>query len=810
MCARNQNTNINGSVGTQGATGAQGPAGAKGDTGAQGPAGAKGDKGDKGDPFNASSGLDLSCNSITDISRVTFCNNIAIDISGGPADPNIVMGHSASVKDATNSIAIGNLAYTGSGNENISIGNRAGHNSANGNSRIYIGRNAGRGGGLNYTGNIAIGHQAGATHAGDFTIAIGHQHNFSQHQHKGAIAIGHDTGTTQSSSQQGEWSIALGGKAGQYDICHNTIIINATGDSLDNAEGTHRLFIKPIRNDISKNVLYYSHDTGEITYGQAGAATGGLDLSCNSIKDVSGIHFCDKKTYIGSGNVKIGPISDISSGELQLMDISGDNYVGFKAPADISKNQIWTLPNIDGSKDQVLKTDGSGALQWDSVSSTTAVNLWYESWHLTDTSPGMTGVNLHNYVYWHGFWVPATGVYHTLRVRVRYQGGPSARLYGNIYESNGDIVNPKPTGSPLGTTAISSFLSQDDQYVTINLGNNIYLTRNKIYYVALKWTGGGGSAYTFYATDFASSEIYHSLAWRSKLAHSPTGLPDPASGATPQETGGIQAAFWFQIFGDQIAPGAATGIKGDTGDKGDIGPAGLSGPQGEKGDTGLAGSPGIQGEQGDTGPAGSSGTQGEQGDKGDTGATGAKGDTGVQGPAGAKGDKGDTGAAGAKGDTGVQGPAGAKGDKGDTGAAGAKGDTGVQGPAGVKGDTGDTGAAGAKGDTGVQGPAGVKGDTGDTGAVGAKGDTGVQGPAGVKGDTGDTGAAGAKGDTGVQGPEGTKGDTGDTGAAGAKGDTGVQGPEGTKGDTGDTGAAGAKGDTGVQGPAGTKGEIREQ
>lgn len=73
---------------------------------------------------------------------------------------------------------------------------------------------------------------------------------------------------------------------------------------------------------------------------------------------------------------------------------------------------------------------------------------------------------------------------------------------------------------------------------------------------------------------------------------------------------------------------AATGQKGDAGEKGDRGD---QGPKGEKGDQG---DPGLRGEQGDTG------AQGPKGDKGDQGERGPKGDPGQDGRDGADGKDG--------------------------------------------------------------------------------------------------------------------------------------------------------------------------
>ena len=43
---------------------------------------------------------------------------------------------------------------------------------------------------------------------------------------------------------------------------------------------------------------------------------------------------------------------------------NGSNYLAFKAPASLGGDVTFTLPDGDGSADQVLKTDGSGTLAW--------------------------------------------------------------------------------------------------------------------------------------------------------------------------------------------------------------------------------------------------------------------------------------------------------------------------------------------------------------------------------------------------------------------------------------------------------------
>ena len=52
---------------------------------------------------------------------------------------------------------------------------------------------------------------------------------------------------------------------------------------------------------------------------------------------------------------------DGSNKELRFYE--GSNYVGFEAPA-LSADQIWVLPDADGTAGFALKTDGSGNLSW--------------------------------------------------------------------------------------------------------------------------------------------------------------------------------------------------------------------------------------------------------------------------------------------------------------------------------------------------------------------------------------------------------------------------------------------------------------
>jgi hypothetical protein len=50
--------------------------------------------------------------------------------------------------------------------------------------------------------------------------------------------------------------------------------------------------------------------------------------------------------------------------DLRFADSDSSNWVAFQAPATISSNVTWTLPNADGTNGQVLSTNASGTLNW--------------------------------------------------------------------------------------------------------------------------------------------------------------------------------------------------------------------------------------------------------------------------------------------------------------------------------------------------------------------------------------------------------------------------------------------------------------
>jgi hypothetical protein len=109
---------------------------------------------------------------------------------------------------------------------------------------------------------VAVGNGAGGTSQGNSAIAIGIGAGQST-QGVEAIAIGNSAG----SLTQGMSSIAIGKNAGRNFQGNNTIILNATGDILEQTTA-NTFTVAPVRNDVANvaQILFYNITTKEITY----------------------------------------------------------------------------------------------------------------------------------------------------------------------------------------------------------------------------------------------------------------------------------------------------------------------------------------------------------------------------------------------------------------------------------------------------------------------------------------------------------------------------------------------------------------
>jgi len=128
---------------------------------------------------------------------------------------------------------------------------------------------------------VALGNASGQSSMGNFAVALGASSG-NILQGIESLACGSFSGHT----NLGYQSVALGHRAsfngGDFS---NTIVINATGTNLD-PEGTDRTYIKPIREQLNNDFLFYDSISGEVTRSVAVNFTSNLLL--NNQAGVSG------------------------------------------------------------------------------------------------------------------------------------------------------------------------------------------------------------------------------------------------------------------------------------------------------------------------------------------------------------------------------------------------------------------------------------------------------------------------------------------------------------------------------------------
>lgn len=264
------------------------------------------------------------------------------DGTGAIGANSIAIGRSANAADIQ-SIVIGKFAGVTNPNQTMAIGGNAGQGNApnTGNSifgPIAIGDFTGY---KQQRGAIAIGYQAAGntaqTQQSEGAIAIGYA-AAENNQGFGAISIGRLAG----SNTQGNYSIAIGHSAGTNSQATNSIIINATGSNLQ-GNTANALYIKPIRNSITSQIIFYDSTTGEVTYGNASSPN--VQSSIGNGNSSISIPVIDDDIFIVSNGSNIATISNTDvtvNGAIIANTITG-NIVTASQP---NITEIGTLANL--------------------------------------------------------------------------------------------------------------------------------------------------------------------------------------------------------------------------------------------------------------------------------------------------------------------------------------------------------------------------------------------------------------------------------------------------------------------------------
>ena len=234
--------------------------------------------------YNATTGEVLDCNAFT---VNTLGHVTAIKFLGdGSALQNLPSaGYNSAVDDikigngagttsqGSNSVAVGHdAATTSQGTQATAVGYLAGNNNQ-GDKAVAVGVQAG----VTSQGHnaIAVGWLSGNNTQGDNAVAVGYYAG-NDTQGSNAVAVGIQAGQTSQGdnavaigrysgqNNQGNKAVAVGYAAGLTDQHANSIILNASGVTLDSG-GASRFYVKPIRAATeASNVVTYNATTGEV------------------------------------------------------------------------------------------------------------------------------------------------------------------------------------------------------------------------------------------------------------------------------------------------------------------------------------------------------------------------------------------------------------------------------------------------------------------------------------------------------------------------------------------------------------------
>ena len=289
---------------------------------------------------NAANNIAIGEYALSNRTSSSTTNNVAIGTNAGKG---------TSTASSIDSIFIGNNAaatMTNSGSTLIAVGAEAGmvlQGNTGASSNILIGYQAGRDATFSdqTTKNIMIGDNAGRNFRGTTgNIAIGEK-AFSQVQdanHSHNIAIGYET-LYNSDTNIREQNVALGYQAGKGTTGsqeeYGIYIGSQAGESINSG-------------DYNTLIGYYAGQTVTIGYDNVliGKNAGNAITS-------------------GHNNIVIGEYGGTSnmSGEIHLY-ADGNKRISVDSSGAVQFNNAYTFPTSDGTANQILQTNGSGALSF--------------------------------------------------------------------------------------------------------------------------------------------------------------------------------------------------------------------------------------------------------------------------------------------------------------------------------------------------------------------------------------------------------------------------------------------------------------
>lgn len=225
------------------------------------------------DPIRANNAIGGNVTVYNTSTKEVVSTDVFIDGSG------IKLANGTYIADSLDSVIVGqNIDLTNTNTNRVAIGDYAGQTNQ-GYGSTALGKGAGSVNqdylsvaiGLNAANtnqghsSVAIGHTAGRTSQGYDSVAIGVATGLYNQGHY-SVAIGERAGYGDV-TPQGDYSIAIGSKAGYSSMASESIILNANTEQLNSSNPG--LYVNPVRNVTSSNIMFYDAATKEITYGLA-------------------------------------------------------------------------------------------------------------------------------------------------------------------------------------------------------------------------------------------------------------------------------------------------------------------------------------------------------------------------------------------------------------------------------------------------------------------------------------------------------------------------------------------------------------
>jgi len=169
--------------------------------------------------------------------------------------------------------------------------------------------------------------------------------------------------------------------AGQQIVLDGTIIIDA-GAVTGATSITSTAFVGALTGAVTGNADTATALASSVNIaGQAFDGTGSIAIASTDLSDTSAIALLTATQTMTNKTLtspKINTQIDmLARAELRFQDATGGQFIAFEAPATVSSNVTFVLPDSDGSDGQFLQTDGSGNLGFAaaSVSALAADNL---------------------------------------------------------------------------------------------------------------------------------------------------------------------------------------------------------------------------------------------------------------------------------------------------------------------------------------------------------------------------------------------------------------------------------------------------